>query len=92
MDREALKRELTEQFQLSLDQAMEAVEQAPDGRWIAASEWQVREVFQRLMAESFQRILQAKLDAADPAAFFPCGPAGSAEQGKTRLGRAERRR
>ncbi len=34
MNRDALKRELTEQFQQSLDQAMEAVERAPDGRWI----------------------------------------------------------
>jgi hypothetical protein len=92
MDREAIKRELTEQFQQSLDQAMEAVERAPDGRWIAASEWQIREIFQKLMAESFQRMLQAKLDAAEPAAFSPSGAAAGAEQGKARSGRAQRRR
>ena len=95
MDREAIKRELTEQFQQSLDEAMDAVQRAPDGRWIAASEWQIREIFQKLMAESFQRILQAKLDAADPvpsAAFSPCGAGGAAEQGKARTGCALRRR
>ena len=69
MDREALKRELTDQIQQSLDQAMDAVQRAPDGAWIAASEWEVREVFQKLTAQAFERILQAKLDAAKPAAF-----------------------
>src|SRR5437588_788743 len=81
MNRDSLKRELTEQFQQSLKQAMEAVEKAPDGQWIAASEWQIREIFQKLMAESFQKILQAKLDAADQAAFSPGGqvdPGGEA--------------
>ena len=64
MDRDALKRELTEHFQQSLDQAMDAVEQAPDGAWISASEWEIRELFQKLMAQAYERILQAKLDAA----------------------------
>src|SRR4051812_2269049 len=97
MDRDALKRELTEHFQQTLEQAMQAVEQAPDGRWIAASEWQVREIFQKLMAESFQRILQAKLDAADPspAAAFSPSAGGQGQSGKQRLagpGRADGRR
>jgi hypothetical protein len=92
MDREALKRELTQQFQQSLDQAMDAVEKAPDGAWISASEWQVREAFQKLMAQAFERIVQAKLDDTNPAAFSPSGTAQAKEQGKPRLGRAERRR
>ncbi|WP_428937237.1 hypothetical protein [Fontivita pretiosa] len=91
MDREALKRELTEQFHQSLDQAINAVEQAPDGSWIAASEWQVRELFQKLTAQAFERILQAKLDAAETSgAFSPSAP--GAGQGKARAGRAQRRR
>ena len=45
MDREALTRELTRNFQQSLTDAMDAVERAPDGAWIAGSEWQVREAF-----------------------------------------------
>ena len=92
MDREAIKRELTDQFKQSLDQAMDAVERAPDGAWIAASEWQVREVFQKLTAQAFERILQAKLDAAKPAAFSPCGPGKAAKQGNAGPGRAHRRR
>lgn len=94
MDRDALKRELTAQFQQSLDEAIKAVETAPDGRWIAASEWQIREIFQKLMAQSYQRILQAKLDAADQAAFSPSGPAGPspAQQGATEHRLAQRGR
>jgi len=91
MDRNALKRELTEQFQQSLDQAMDAVEQAPDGAWISGSEWEVRELFQKLMAQAYERILQAKLDAAEKERgdFSPSGPV--AEQGEAWNGRAERR-
>ena len=92
MDRKALKRDLTEQFHQSLDQAMEAVQRAPDGAWISASEWQVRELFQKLTAQAFERILQAKLDAADPAAFSPSGPVQAEEQGNARPERAQRRR
>ena len=35
MDRDALTRELTQEFQQSLKDAMDAVERAPDGAWIA---------------------------------------------------------
>ena len=52
MNRDALKCELTEQFHQSLCQAMDAVEQAPDGAWIAGSECQVREAFQKLTAHA----------------------------------------
>jgi hypothetical protein len=91
MDRDALKRELTEQFEHSLDQAMDAVEQAPDGAWISGSEWEIRELFQKLTAQAYERILQAKLDAAEKSgAFSPSGP--DREQGKARSGRADRRR
>ena len=99
MDREAIKRELTQQFHQSLDKAIDSVEKAPDGRWIAASEWQIRQIFQELMQESFQKLLQAKLDAADEAAFSPSAPGiggqapdPAAQQGPARRGRADGRR
>ena len=92
MDRDALKRSLKEQFEQSLEKALDAVEQAPDGRWIAASEWQVREIFQRLMSECYQTMLQAKMDAAPQAAFSPSRPQPLKEQGKASHPRADRRR
>src|SRR6185437_5603063 len=55
------------------------------GQWIAASEWQIREIFQQLMARSYQKILQAKLDAAPQAAFSPSKPNVAQQKGR-RLG------
>ena len=92
MDRDAIKRAMKEQFELSLDKALDAVEQAPDGRWIAASEWQVREIFQKLMSESYQRMLQARMDAAPQAAFSPSRPQAAQEQGQASGPRAHRQR
>lgn len=89
MDKEVLKRRLTERFRQSLAEALAAVEAAPDGQWIAASEWQVRETFQRLTAECYQEMVQGRIDAAPSAtraAFSPGGQAGggAAEQGAAR--------
>jgi hypothetical protein len=92
MDRDALKRGLTEEFQQSLDQAMDAVERAPDGSWISGSEWEIRELFQKLTAQAYERILQAKLDAAEKSgAFSPSEPRGDAGQGQARGGHLDRR-
>jgi hypothetical protein len=76
MDTDVLKKELMARAAVAADQAMAAVAQAPDGQWIAGSEWQVREIYQRLMSESFQEILQARIQthpAAKLAAFSPSG-------------------
>jgi hypothetical protein len=90
MDKEVLRRRLRERFEAALDGAVAAVEGAPDGQWVAGSEWQVREVFQKLMADCFRDVLQARADAhptASQAAFSPSspcgrgGPAAAAEQG-----------
>ena len=78
MGKEVLERRLDELCRQAMAEARAAVEQAPDGRWIAASEWQVRDIFQRLTRECYQAMLQAKADAhpaAAQAAFSPGGPA-----------------
>ena len=92
MDREALKRTLTKNFEQSLEKALDAVERAPDGQWIAASEWQIRQIFQELMSQAYQQMLQAKMDAAPQAAFSPSEPAAAEEQGQPRGERAQRGR
>lgn len=99
MDRRALRGRLRAKFDEAMDRSMDAVEAAPDGQWIAGSEWAVRGAFQDLMRECFQEILQAKVDAdSDPAAaagsFPPGAPpaAGGAVQGRASRRRAERRR
>lgn len=74
MDREVLLYQMTERFQELFGQALDAVEKAPDGQWIAASEWAFRDTFMKLMQESYEAALQARIDAhatASQAAFSP---------------------
>lgn len=76
MDREVLLHQMTERFQELYSQAMDALENAPDGEWIAASEWAFRDTFQKLLQESYEAALQARVDSdttASAAAFSPSG-------------------
>ena len=84
MDKEVLKRQLTERFQQSLESALKAVDEAPDGQWIAASEWQVRDIFQKLTGDCFGQMIQQRIDrlpSASQAAFSPDG-GGQAHAGQ----------
>ena len=97
MDRNVLKTRMRERVEATMEAAFKAVEEAPDGQWIAASEWEVRDAFQSLTAECFREILQARIDAepsASQAAFSPCGkPGGGAQrQGGSPGPGADRRR
>jgi hypothetical protein len=96
MDKEVLKRQLTERCRQALDEALLAVDEAPDGQWIAASEWEVRDIFQKLTADCFGQMIQgrvARLPSASQAAFSPGGRADStAAQGKPPGSGAHRRR
>src|SRR5437879_8019106 len=94
MDKDVLKRRLTERFQQSLDSALKAVDEAPDGQWIAASEWEVRDIFQKLTADCFGEMIQRRIDqlpSASQAAFSPDARSqcprqalhANAEQGKS---------
>ena len=49
---------------------MEAVNDAPDGQWIAGSEEQVRDLSAEMRRRIFERALQKRVDAAE-AAFPP---------------------
>ena len=80
---------MTERFQELYNRALDALDRAPDGQWIAASEWAFRDAFVQLMKESYQAAMQSKVDAhptAQAAAFFPSasgvgGSGSSAQQG-----------
>lgn len=89
MDREVLLYQMTERFQELYGQALDALERAPDGQWIAASEFAFRGAFLQLMKESYEAAVQARINThptADQAAFSPSGPgdqrpSDAAEQG-----------
>lgn len=79
MDREVLMYQMTERFQELYSKALDALECAPDGQWIAASEFAFREAFLELLKESYQAALQARIDThptARQASFSPSEPGG----------------
>ena len=92
MDRQALKRKLRVKFESRLDEALDAVEAAADGQWIAGSEWAVRGAFQQLMRECFQEMVQARIDRDPAASAGSFSPGARAGQGGAVQGRAARRR
>ncbi|MGH6931947.1 MAG: hypothetical protein ACREEE_05870 [Dongiaceae bacterium] len=53
-----------------LKDVMEAVNQAPDGDWIAGSEEQVRDLMGNFRKRVYEEALQRRIDAAE-AAFSP---------------------
>jgi len=64
MDRDdVLLDQMTERFQELYNRALDALDQAPDGQWIAASEGAFRDAFVQLMKESDPAGLQSKVDA-----------------------------
>ena len=52
---------------------MEAVNNAPDGAWIAGSEERVRDLSAEMCRKVFERALQKRVDAAE-AAYPPSAP------------------
>ncbi len=79
MDREVLLHEMTERFQELYTQALAALEEAPDGAWISASEHVFQDALRQLLTESYEAALKHKVaqhPAADQAAFSPSGRSG----------------
>jgi hypothetical protein len=58
------------EFEEFAQEVMEAVNDAPDGQWIAESEEQVRALCGKMRRKIFERALQKRVDAAE-AAFPP---------------------
>jgi hypothetical protein len=72
------------EFEKAMRQVANAVNQAPDGRWINASEVEVLEVMTEFRRKAFETALQMRVDAAE-GAFSPGGSdhrQAQAEQGK----------
>jgi len=97
MDRNVLKAQMHKRFEATWEEACKAVETAPDGQWIAGSEWQVKEAFEKLMADCYRDMVQWRIDALPSekqAAFSPSGKprTGAARQGRASGPGAEHRR
>ena len=64
---------MKQEFEQFAQEVMEAVNDAPDGQWIASSEEQVRDLSAEMRRKVFERALQERVDAAE-AAFPPSAP------------------
>ncbi|UCC30306.1 MAG: hypothetical protein JSU86_19165 [Phycisphaerales bacterium] len=77
MDRDVLMHQLEERFREEFSKALKALEDAPDGHWIEASEMAFRDAALTVAREGLELAVQAKVDAhptAQAAAFSPSQP------------------
>ncbi len=81
MDRDVLLHQMTERFQEMYKQGLDALDRAPDGQWIAASERVFLDVFRQLMKEGYEAALQSKLDAHPTAQSAVFSPSGRGDRG-----------
>ena len=64
---------MRQEFEEFAKEVMEAVNDAPDGQWIAGSEEQVRDLSAEMRRRVFEAAVQKRVDAAE-AAFPPSAP------------------
>ena len=77
MDRDVLMNQMKERFEEEFAKALDAVEHAPDGHWIDASEMAFRDAALIVAREGLELAVQAKVYAhptAQAVAFSPSGP------------------
>jgi hypothetical protein len=75
---EKLVAAMEQEMQQYLESVMQAVNDAPDGAWIAGSEESVRDLSAGFRRRVFQRAVQMRVDAAE-AAFPPSDKRGDGE-------------
>ena len=78
LDREKLMQELLAEAERTVNEVADAGDDAPAGRVIRDSEEPARDALDRFRKIVFERVLQAKVDAAE-AAFPPSGECGHGE-------------
>jgi hypothetical protein len=86
---EAFREALREQFEAVCRGVVEAINQAPKGQLINASEEKVRDLFADFRRAAYQTALQMKITAAE-AAFSPYPPADRPAPGEQGPGRVQR--
>lgn len=77
MDRDVLMHQLQERFREEFSKALDALDNAPDGHWLDASEMAFRDAGLALAREGLELAVQAKVDSnptAQAAVFSPSGP------------------
>jgi hypothetical protein len=79
LDRERLMKELLAEAERTVNEVADAVDNAPVGRVITDSEEPARDALDRFRQVVYERVLQAKVQAAE-AAFPPSGQRGDRQE------------
>jgi hypothetical protein len=78
MSQDAVRKEMDEAWAKAREELLAVMAGAPPNSIISGTEWQVREIQQKLARECFQIMAQSKLDSTLQGAFSPTTGAGSA--------------
>jgi hypothetical protein len=78
VSREEYARQMQTEVEAYLASVIEAVNEAPDGAWIAGSEEQVRDLSAEFRRQVFEKAVQMRVDAAE-AAFPPSAQRGDGQ-------------
>ncbi len=81
MSQDAVRKELDLAWAKAREELLAVMAGAPPSSIISGTEWQVREIQQKLARDCFQIMVQNKLDSAGQGAFSPSARAGSAAGG-----------
>jgi 4-alpha-glucanotransferase len=95
LDREAYQNQMRAEFERVLQEVADAVDNAPQGRVIRASEEKARDALDRFRRIAYEKAIQMKVNAAE-AAFPPSAQRDDGEeetaQGQAVQQRADRQR
>lgn len=80
MDRDVVMHQMEERFREEFAKALQALEDAPDGYWIEASEMAFRDAALTVAREGLELAVQAKVDASPTAQAASFSPSGSSDQ------------
>ncbi len=81
VDRDELIRRMRAEFEKTMAQVVEAVNAAPDGHWIDASEERCRDVLGEFRQKAYETALQMRVEATENNVAFPPCKAGAARGG-----------
>lgn len=76
MDRDELVRRMREDFERTMREVADAVNDAPDGHLIDGSEERVRDLLGEFRRRSFEAAAQMRVEATEASAAFSPGEAG----------------
>ena len=81
IDRDELVRRMRQDFERTMREVADAVNDAPDGHLIDGSEERVRDLLGEFRTRSFQAAAQMRVEATEASAAFSPGEAGAGQPG-----------